>query len=103
LEPHAITHSYVHYLFRSIPWVEEFYRNGRGIVADLWTTRYQEMRNMLFPYPPLSEQERIVAYLDEQTAKIDKAVALLASGIEHLKAYRERLIADVVTGQLKVE
>ena len=103
LEPHAITHAYVHYLFRSIPWVEEFYRNGRGIVADLWTTRYQEMRNMLFPYPPLSEQERIVAYLDKQTAKIDKAVALLASGIEHLKAYRERLIADVVTGQQKVE
>ena len=103
LEPHAITHAYVHYLFRSIPWVEEFYRNGRGIVADLWTTRYQEMRNMLFPYPPLSEQERIVTYLDKQTAKIDKAVALLASGIEHLKAYRERLIADVVTGQQKVE
>jgi type I restriction enzyme S subunit len=44
-----------------------------------------------------------VAYLDKQTAKIDKAVALLTSGIEHLKAYRERLIADVVTGQLKVE
>lgn len=41
LEPFDIDGGYVHYLFRSSPWVEEFYRNGRGIVADLWTTNYQ--------------------------------------------------------------
>ncbi|MGN0852901.1 MAG: restriction endonuclease subunit S, partial [Kiritimatiellia bacterium] len=70
LEPRNIDQQFVHYLFRSTPWVEEFYRNGRGIVADLWTTRYQEMRNMPFPLPPLPEQREIVAYLDERCGQV---------------------------------
>ena len=102
LEPHDIDRKYVHYLFRSTPWVEEFYRNGRGIVADLWTTRYQEMRNMLFPLPPLPEQKAIVAYIETRAAKIDAAVAGLEREIAALKEYRERLIADVVTGERRV-
>ena len=57
LEPHDINPQYVHYLFRSNNYVEEFYRNGRGIVADLWTTRYSEMRNIFIPIPPVSEQK----------------------------------------------
>lgn len=66
---------YVHYLFRSNYYIEEFYRNGRGIVADLWTTRYSEMRNILIPIPPVEEQEAIVGFLDSKTSKIDSYVA----------------------------
>ena len=102
LEPHDINSRFVHYLFRSVPWVEEFYRNGRGIVADLWTTRYQEMRNMIFPYPPLAEQKAIVAHIEERAAKIDATISGLQKEISLLKEYRERLIADVVTGQRRV-
>ena len=83
------------------PWVEEFYRNGRGIVADLWTTRYQEMRNMVFPLPPLAEQRAIVAYIEARAAKIDAAVAGLEREVAAMKEYKQRLIADVVTGQRK--
>ena len=38
---------YVHYLMRSQPFSEEYYHYGRGIVADLWTTGYSEMKNIL--------------------------------------------------------
>lgn len=41
---------YVHYLMRSQPFSEEYYRYGRGIVSDLWTTRFSEMKNILLPY-----------------------------------------------------
>lgn len=102
LEPRQIDRQFVHYLFRSTPWVEEFYRNGRGIVADLWTTRYQEMRNMTFPVPPLAEQRAIVAYIEARAAKIDAAVAGLEREVAAMKEYKQRLIADVVTGQRKV-
>ncbi len=102
LEPRQIDRQFVHYLFRSTPWVEEFYRNGRGIVADLWTTRYQEMRNMTFPVPPLAEQRAIVAYIEARAAKIDAAISGLEKEIFALKEYKQRLIADVVTGQRKV-
>ncbi len=102
LEPRQIDRQFVHYLFRSTPWVEEFYRNGRGIVADLWTTRYQEMRNMTFPVPPLAEQREIVAHIEARAAKIDAAVAGLEREVAAMKEYKQRLIADVVTGQRKV-
>ena len=102
LEPFNINGEYVHYLFRSNPWVEEFYRNGRGIVADLWTTNYQMMKSMYMPVPPIEEQKQIVSYLDAKCSKIDKLIANITKEIECIKEYKQRLISDVVTGQIKV-
>lgn len=102
LEPFDIDRGYVHYLFRSNPWIEEFYRNGRGIVADLWTTNYQMMKGMYLPIPPLSEQRAIVSYITERTSKIDTLIEKLTKEIECVKEYKQRLISDVVTGQMKV-
>jgi len=102
LEPFNIDGDYVHYLFRSNPWIEEFYRNGRGIVADLWTTNYQMMKTMYMPIPPLSEQRAIVSYITDKTSKIDSLTSKLQQEIESIKEYKQRLISDVVTGQIKV-
>lgn len=102
LEPFDIDRGYVHNLFRSNPWIEEFYRNGRGIVADLWTTNYQMMKGMYLPVPPLSEQRAIVSYITERTSKIDTLIEKLTKEIECVKEYKQRLISDVVTGQVKV-
>lgn len=102
LEPFNINGEYIHYLFRSNLWVEEFYRNGRGIVADLWTTNYQMMKSMYMPVPPLSEQKQIVSYLDTKTSQIDKLIAHITKEIECIKEYKQRLISEVVTGQIKV-
>ena len=102
LEPFDIDRGYVHYLFRSNPWIEEFYRNGRGIVADLWTTNYQMMKGMYLPVPPHSEQRSIVSYITERASKIDLLIEKLNKEIECIKEYKQRLISDVVTGQVKV-
>lgn len=102
LEPRNIDGGYVHYLFRSTPWVEEFYRNGRGIVADLWTTNFQMMKGMYLPFPPIDEQKSIVAHIEEKVSKIDALADKLQKEIESIKEYKQRLISDVVTGQIKV-
>lgn len=102
LRPFNILQEYVHYLFRSHNYIEEFYRNGRGIVADLWTTRYSEMRNIQIPVPPLYEQQEIVTYLDSKVANINQLCQAERSQIEKLKEYKQRLISDVVTGKVKV-
>ena len=52
--------------------------------------------------PPLSEQKQIVSYLDAKTSKIDKLIANITKEIECIKEYKQRLISDVVTGQIKV-
>ena len=94
---------YYHYLFRSNNYIEEFYRLGRGIVADLWTTRYVEMRNIMIPLPPIEEQQEIVEYIDVATTKADKMIVELTNHVESMKEYKQRLIADVVTGKINVQ
>lgn len=93
---------YYHYLFRCNNFVEEFYRNGRGIVADLWTTRYQEMKNIEIPIPPLSEQRAIVSYIEAKTASINKLIDAYEQQVERIKEYKQRLISDAVTGKMNV-
>lgn len=40
LKPHKELNSrFYHYLLRSHYFSEEYYRNGKGLVSDLWTTR----------------------------------------------------------------
>jgi type I restriction enzyme S subunit len=94
--------SYVHYLLRSSLFSEEYYRNGRGIVADLWTTRYSEMKTIMLPVPPLKEQNEIVRHLDSQVSKTDMLIIKLEEQIALLVEYRTRLTSDVVTGQIDV-
>jgi len=93
---------YLHHLFRSYSFIEEFYRVGRGIVDDLWTTRYSVMKGIEFAYPSYEEQQAIANYLDEKTAHIDRIVATINSQIDKLKELRKTLINDVVTGKIKV-
>lgn len=104
LEPREeICGQYFHHLFRSNNYIEEFYRLGRGIVADLWTTRYSEMKNIYVPLPPLEERYAIVEYINTKCNHIDTMIANLESEIAYLKEYKQRLIADAVTGAINVQ
>ena len=75
-------------------------QNGRGgIIVHIYSKNFKDM---WFPTPPTSEQQKIVDYLDEQTQLIDKTVSIEEKRIELLKEYRQSLISEVVTGKLKV-
>lgn len=88
---------YYSWLFHSSEFADEFYRWGHGIVDDLWTTRWQEMRNISIPVPPLSIQHQIAAYLDQKCTQIDALIANQQKQIERLKAYKQSLITETVT------
>lgn len=87
---------YVHYLMRSQPFSEEYYHYGRGIVADLWTTRYSEMKNILLPVPPRDEQEQIVRFLDWKVSGINKLISLKKKEIDLLKERQKTFISNIV-------
>jgi type I restriction enzyme S subunit len=97
LEPKNIYPKFSHYLFRSYLFVEEFFRNGKGIVMDLWSTRYSEMKYMSIPYPSINEQIQIVQYLDYKTELIDKLISTKEHKINLLKEQRTSLINEIVT------
>lgn len=71
LEPKRIDPAFAHHLLRSAAFQEEFYRWGHGIVADLWTTRYSDMKNIRLYVPDLATQRQIADFLDRETARID--------------------------------
>ena len=88
---------YIHYLFRSQPFSEEYYRNGKGIVADLWTTRYSEMKSIMLPVPPREEQDQIVKFLDWKVSAINKLISIKKKQIEELKSLKVFYISKAVT------
>ncbi len=99
LEPKHIDPKFADYYFRCNDWGEEFYRNGKGIVADLWTTNYSIMRNIEIALPPYIEQQQIAAYLDEKCGEIDAIIEKIGNKIERLKDLKRSLINEVVTGK----
>ena len=93
---------YLHHLFRSYRFIEEYYRVGRGIVDDLWTTKYTVMKAINFAFPDFEEQKAIADYLDTKTTHIGRIIETINTQIEKLKELRKTLINDVVTGKIKV-
>ena len=94
---------YYNWLFHSFRFSDEFYKNGHGIVDDLWTTSWSEMKRIFIPFPPKSTQQRIASYLDKKYSKIEETIQKKQQVIEKLKAYKQSLITEVVTGKIKIQ
>lgn len=96
LEPRGIHRQFAHNLLRSYPFQEEFYRFGKGIVADLWSTNYSEMKNIIIPVPSADEQLAIANFLDRETAKIDTLIDQQEQLIKLLEEKRRAVISHAV-------
>ena len=55
------------------------------------------------PMPPLEEQRAIVEFIEQKNKAIDDMIANLRAEIDFLTEYKQRLIADAVTGQIKID
>jgi type I restriction enzyme S subunit len=93
---------YYNWLFRTTFFADEFYNHGHGIVDDLWSTKWSDMKDIEVISPPLSEQQAIANYLDEKCDKIDKAIDLVKKQIDAYKRLKRSLINEVVTGKRRV-
>jgi type I restriction enzyme S subunit len=60
------------------------------------------MKGIVFALPPLSEQERTLRAVEDQTEELVLLVQQARREIDLLREYRTRLIADVVTGKVDV-
>lgn len=98
----GVDRSYFSAAIRSRPYVSFFARFSKGIRVDQWDLSPIALKEIPFLLPPLAEQREIVAYIEARAAKIDAAVKGLEREVAVLKEYKQRLIADVVTGQRKV-
>ncbi len=96
-------HNYYKYLFQMCYKNRIFYRLGQGVSNfGRWRLQADQFLNMRLPQPPVSEQKKIAAYLDEKTTRIESLIADITAQIEKLKQYRQIVIHDAVTGKIKV-
>jgi len=88
---------YYNWLFHTTQFADEFFRWGHGIVADLWTTNWQDMKNIDIPVPTLEEQEIIAKYLDDVIPEIEGLICDIGNQISTLDEYKKSIIAEKVT------
>ena len=88
---------YYNWLFHTVQFADEFYKQGRGIVDDLWTTRWNEMKRILIPVPTDDEQTAIAEYLAKDVTRIDAIIAEAKASIEEYKVWKSSIIYEAVT------
>lgn len=88
---------YYSWLFHSSMFADEFYKWGHGIVDDLWTTRWADMKQIAVPCPSLIEQQQIASFLDSKCSAIDDVVTKTQESIEEYKKLKQAVITEAVT------
>lgn len=88
---------------RSRAYVPFFTQYSKGIRVGQWDLNPNALKSIPFFLPPADEQRAIVSYIEEKCQKIDSLTTELQSEIDYLKEYKQRLIADCVTGQVNVQ
>ncbi len=98
LTPRGKMHpGYYNWLFHTTLFADEFYKWGHGIVDDLWTTRWQEMKSIYVPVPPYCDQESISTFLSQQCAEIDAVLDKTRASIVEYKNLKQGIITQAVT------
>ena len=103
MEPRKPPSSFYEHLFKSFYFKEEFFRNGKGIVWDLWSTKWGQLKTILIPIPTQNEQFLISRYLDKKISQIDSLIEKISQKIELLKEQRTSLINQCVTKGLDLD
>lgn len=88
---------YYNWLFHTTQFADEYYKNGHGIVDDLWTTRWDEMKHILIPIPSQEVQSAIADYLGKKIPQIDNMISEVKASIEEYKSWKASIIYEAVT------
>lgn len=83
---------YYNYVLFTQSFPDEFYKMGNGIVADLWTTRWEKMRHIKLPSPSVDERKRISEFLDRKCNEIEKLILFVQDSIKEYKTVKDALI-----------
>ena len=91
---------FIHYWFSYIFDGRKFNHYAKNI---RYTLNYNEFATLPILLPPKSTQQRIATYLDKKCSKIEETIQNQQQVIEKLKAYKQSLITEAVTGKVKIE
>lgn len=93
---------YIHHLIRSVYFIQSYKNFSKGIRVNQWDLEHDAFTHINLLLPPLTEQQKIVSFLDSETSRIDNLIAKQEKLIEKLKEYRSSIISHAVTGKIDV-
>ena len=99
----GVDSKYYHYLFRTDVYADLFKQFSTGIIDSRLRLYPAKFLSLKYAYPPKSTQQRIASYLDKKCSKIEETIQNQQQVIEKLKAYKQSLITEAVTGKIKIQ
>ncbi|OIP67952.1 MAG: hypothetical protein AUK43_17860 [Oscillatoriales cyanobacterium CG2_30_40_61] len=90
---------YAYKLLHNYDILKVFYNMGSGIRQNM---NFKDLKRLPILVPPPEEQKAIVFFIDNESEKIDLAIAQIEKEIELIQEYRTTLISDAVTGKIDV-
>lgn len=91
------------FLFRTIGSArvaEQFHVLATGVTR--FALSKHDVKNAVIPLPPVDEQATICRWIEDTCKPLNDAIQRSEDEIKLIREYRDRLIADVVTGQVDV-
>ncbi len=86
---------YLAYLFLTDEWRKQLRENSFGI--KVFSVTQKILKNSFILFPPISEQEKIAAYLDAKCEKINDVAKKINAQIDTLESYKKSIITEAVT------
>ena len=93
---------YIMYYLRSMAYNNVFLALATGIRVRSCDLRWNKLAELLYPLPPIEEQQKIVAYIDSVLERANGVISDKKKQLEILEEYKKSLIFEYVTGKKEV-
>jgi len=100
---HTINQKFLCYFMRNNRFRDFLATHASGVGGSLMRINANTFANYPIPLPPLNEQNRIVAMIEELFTKLDAGVKSLEKVKVHLKLYRQAVLKSAFEGKLTEE
>ena len=90
----------INYLYYVLKCIDMSWFDNGGTIPSVNNFK---LKNFFLPYCLYDHQQRIAAYLDKKCSKIEETIQKQQQVIEKLKAYKQSLITEAVTGKIKIQ
>ena len=88
---------YLMYFLRTMAYLNVFTAYSTGIRVRSCDLSWKKLSEFYYAVPPLPEQQKIAAFLDDKCAEFDSLIADIQREIEKLERLKRSVIAEAVT------
>ena len=93
---------YIMYYLRSMAYNDVFVALATGIRVRSCDLRWNKLAELLYPLPPVEEQQAIVEHIDSVLERTNAIIGEKKQQIETIEEYKKSLIFEYVTGKKEV-